>query len=158
MKTQYVSSYPDAHTSSSSACTLALLDCFIPGAHFRRRRGQAPAFHHLSAMAAGLALVLGGSLPSNAQPKAPEVTVANPVLKNIVQWNEYTGQFEALRRVEVRARVSGELVKLHFTDGQTVNAGDILFTIDPRPLSCGRIGACRCRSRKGANRCYRQRS
>jgi membrane fusion protein, multidrug efflux system len=122
MSTQYVSSYPDAHASSNSA------------AHLWRRRGQAPAFYHPRAMAVALALVLGGSLPSNAQPKAPEVTVANPVLKNIVQWDEYTGQFEALRRVEVRARVSGELVKIHFTDGQTVKAGDILFTIDPRPF------------------------
>jgi len=85
-------------------------------------------------MAVASALVLGGSPPSNAQPKAPEVTVANPILKNIVQWDEYTGQFEALRRVEVRARVSGELVKIHFADGQAVKAGDVLFTIDPRPF------------------------
>jgi RND family efflux transporter MFP subunit len=90
--------------------------------------------YHLSATAVALALVLGGSPPSNAQPKAPEVTVANPALRSIVQWEEYTGQFEALRRVEVRARVSGELVKIHFADGQTVKAGDVLFTIDPRPF------------------------
>ena len=83
---------------------------------------------------AALVLVFGSFLPLNAQPKAPEVMVANPVLKRIVQWDEYTGQFEAVRRVEVRARVSGELVKIHFTDGQTVKAGDILFTIDPRPF------------------------
>jgi len=88
----------------------------------------------LSTMAASLALVFGSFLPLNAQPKAPEVTVANPVLKRIVQWEEYTGQFEAMRRVEVRPRVSGELVKIHFTDGQTVRAGDMLFTIDPRPF------------------------
>src|SRR5262249_13082806 len=51
----------------------------------------------LSTMAASLALVFGSFLPLNAQPKAPEVTVANPVLKRIVQWEEYTGQFEAMR-------------------------------------------------------------
>jgi multidrug efflux pump subunit AcrA (membrane-fusion protein) len=96
----------------------------------------------LSTMAASLALVFGSFLPLNAQPKAPEVTVANPVLKRIVQWDEYTGQFEALRRVEVRARVSGELVKIHFTDGQTVKAGDILFTIDPRPFEIAVEAAC----------------
>jgi membrane fusion protein, multidrug efflux system len=90
--------------------------------------------YRLGTVAVSLALVFGSSLASNAQPKAPEVTVANPVLKNIVQWDEYTGQFEAVRRVEVRARVSGELVKIHFTDGQTVKAGDVLFTIDPRPF------------------------
>src|SRR6516164_1393647 len=90
--------------------------------------------NRLNTMAAALVLVFGSFLPLNAQPKAPEVMVANPVLKKVVQWDEYTGQFEALRRVEVRARVSGELVKIHFTDGQTVLAGDVLFTIDPRPF------------------------
>ena len=90
--------------------------------------------YRLNTIAAWLALMFGTALPLNAQPKAPEVTVANPVLKRIAQWDEYTGQFEAVRRVEVRARVSGELVKIHFTDGQTVKAGDVLFTIDPRPF------------------------
>jgi membrane fusion protein, multidrug efflux system len=78
--------------------------------------------YRLKTIAASLALLLGSSLPLNAQPKPPEVTVANPVLKRIAQWDEYTGQFEAVRRVEVRARVSGELVKIHFSDGQTVEA------------------------------------
>jgi multidrug efflux pump subunit AcrA (membrane-fusion protein) len=79
--------------------------------------------YRLKTIAASLALLLGSSLPLNAQPKPPEVTVANPVLKRIAQWDEYTGQFEAVRRVEVRARVSGELVKIHFSDGQTVKGG-----------------------------------
>jgi RND family efflux transporter MFP subunit len=80
------------------------------------------------------AVLIGGISSPSAQPTAPEVTVAHPVLKRIVRWDEYIGQFEALRRVEVRARVSGELVKIHFTDGQMVKAGDVLFTIDPRPF------------------------
>jgi multidrug efflux system membrane fusion protein len=93
-----------------------------------------PAGSWLNGLAVALALVLGAPLPLKAQPKAPEVTVANPVLKKIVQWDEYTGQFEAVRRVEVRARVSGQLEEIHFTDGQVVKAGDILFTIDRRPF------------------------
>jgi membrane fusion protein, multidrug efflux system len=93
-----------------------------------------PVRYRLITTAALLALVFGNPLSLNAQPKAPEVTVANPILKRIVHWDEYTGQFEAVRRVEVRARVSGELVKIHFMDGQTVQAGDVLFTIDPRPF------------------------
>ena len=88
----------------------------------------------LRAVVIASALVFSGCPPLSAQPKAPEVTVANPALKKVVQWDEYTGQFEALRRVEVRARVSGELVNIHFYDGQTVLAGDVLFTIDPRPF------------------------
>src|SRR5262245_14295362 len=95
---------------------------------------QNAALDQLNVLALSLALAFGGALPLNAQPAAPEVTVANPVQRKIVQWDEYTGQFEAVRRVEVRSRVSGELVKIHFTDGQTVKAGDILFTIDPRPF------------------------
>ena len=49
--------------------------------------------NRLNTMAATLVLVFGSCLPLNAQPKAPEVMVANPVLKRIVQWDEYTGQF-----------------------------------------------------------------
>ena len=87
------------------------------------------------ALFAAAALLLGHSLPLSAQPAAPEVTVAKPVSKKVAQWDEYIGQFQAQRRVEVRARVSGELVKIHFTDGLVVKAGDILFTIDPRPFA-----------------------
>jgi RND family efflux transporter MFP subunit len=75
-----------------------------------------------------------GISPLSAQRSPPEVTVATPILKKIVQWDEHTGQFEALRRVEVRSRVSGELVGIHFTDGEMVKAGQLLFTIDHRPF------------------------
>jgi RND family efflux transporter MFP subunit len=50
-----------------------------------------------------------------------------------VQWDEYSGRFEARAVVEIRARVSGFVDKLHFQDGQWVKAGDPLFTIDKRP-------------------------
>ena len=90
--------------------------------------------YRLCTLAVALALLSGTSSPLIAQRAPPEVTVANPVAKEIVQWDEYTGQFEAVRRVEVRPRVSGELVGIHFTDGQIVKAGDTLFTIDPRPF------------------------
>jgi RND family efflux transporter MFP subunit len=63
----------------------------------------------------------------------PPVTVATPLARRIVQWDEYTGRFEATQRVEVRPRVSGYLDKIHFTDGAIVQKGDPLFTIDPRP-------------------------
>jgi membrane fusion protein, multidrug efflux system len=64
---------------------------------------------------------------------APRVTVARPIAKTIDVWDEYTGRFEALKQVEVRARVSGTLDKINFTDGQLVKEGDLLFVIDPRP-------------------------
>ncbi len=60
----------------------------------------------------------------------------SPVLqKKIIQWDEYTGRFEATQRVEVRARVSGYVQKVHFKDGQMVKEGDILYTIDKRPFT-----------------------
>jgi RND family efflux transporter MFP subunit len=64
----------------------------------------------------------------------PEVTVSQPVAKKIIEWDEYTGRFDAVEAVEVRARISGYLDKVNFTDGQEVEAGDLLFEIDPRPF------------------------
>jgi membrane fusion protein, multidrug efflux system len=73
--------------------------------------------------------------PASAQngPPAPQVTVAAPLARRIAQWDEYTGRFEALQRVEVRPRVSGYIATINFTDGAVVNKGDVLFVIDPRP-------------------------
>jgi RND family efflux transporter MFP subunit len=56
-----------------------------------------------------------------------------PLQRELVEWDEFTGQFWAKDSVEIRARVSGYLTKIHFTDGQMVNRGDLLFVIDPRP-------------------------
>ena len=61
------------------------------------------------------------------------VGVSEPIAKRVIQWDEYSGRFEALAIVEIRARVSGFVDKLHFKDGQWVNSGDPLFTIDKRP-------------------------
>ncbi|MBQ0820920.1 efflux RND transporter periplasmic adaptor subunit [Microvirga sp. HBU67558] len=63
----------------------------------------------------------------------PSVTVAKPVVKDIVERTDFIGRFEAVDQVDIRARVSGYLDKVHFHDGSLVRAGDILFTIDPRP-------------------------
>jgi multidrug efflux system membrane fusion protein len=62
------------------------------------------------------------------------VTVATPVAKRVTQWDEFSGRFEAVAQVEVRARVSGFIDKIHFRDGQLVNVGDLLFSIDKRPF------------------------
>ncbi|HEX6958032.1 MAG TPA: efflux RND transporter periplasmic adaptor subunit [Ferrovibrio sp.] len=63
----------------------------------------------------------------------PPVTVAKPVVKPIVEMDEYTGRFDAVGAVDVRSRVNGYLESVHFTDGALVKQGDLLFTIDPRP-------------------------
>jgi len=64
----------------------------------------------------------------------PAVTTSQPVVSEIVEWDEYTGRFEAVASVEIRARVSGYVDKIAFVDGQPVKKGDLLFVIDPRPF------------------------
>jgi RND family efflux transporter MFP subunit len=69
-----------------------------------------------------------------AAPALPTVTVANPVQRTVVDQDEYVGRFAAVNSVEIRARLSGYLSDIHFTDGQMVKQGDLLFTIDRRPF------------------------
>jgi RND family efflux transporter MFP subunit len=71
---------------------------------------------------------------AQAPPPPPQVTVVNPVAKTVVDRDEYVGRFVAVDFVEIRARVSGTLETVHFTDGQFVKQGDLLFTIDRRPF------------------------
>lgn len=66
-------------------------------------------------------------------PPPPEVSVASPLVREVILWDEYTGRVQPVDSVDVRARVGGFLDSIHFTDGQLVNAGDLLFVIDPRP-------------------------
>ncbi|MFB0490163.1 multidrug efflux system membrane fusion protein [Methylobacterium sp. OAE515] len=89
----------------------------------------------LSGLTAGLA---AGPIATPAHAQAPggpppKVTVAKPVVRQIVEQDQYTGRFDPIDYVEVRARVTGYLEKINFTDGQTVKKGDLLFVIDRRP-------------------------
>ncbi len=70
--------------------------------------------------------------PALGQPQAPPVDVATPLVREIVEHDVYTGRFEAVDRVEIRARVSGYLDQVHFEDGEIVADGKLLFTIDQR--------------------------
>jgi RND family efflux transporter MFP subunit len=80
-------------------------------------------------------LVAGFAAPAEAQepaaPPPPEVSVAKPVKRSVVDWAEMPGRFEAANYVEVRAQVAGSLMSVHFEDGQFVQPGDLLFRIDP---------------------------
>jgi RND family efflux transporter MFP subunit len=71
--------------------------------------------------------------PAAAPPPPPKVTVSQPISREVVEWEEYTGRLEAVESVEVRARVNGYLQSIHFKNGATVKQGDLLFVIDPRP-------------------------
>jgi len=79
------------------------------------------------------AVVLTASATQAQMPGPPPVTVAKPVVKDLIEWDEFTGRFEAVGQVDVRARVNGFLESVHFTDGALVKQGDLLFVIDRRP-------------------------
>jgi RND family efflux transporter MFP subunit len=76
----------------------------------------------------------GQGQQQSAAPPPPTVTVARPVQRSVIDQDEYVGRFVAVDSVEVRSRVSGYLSEIHFTDGQLVKKGDLLFVIDNRPF------------------------
>lgn len=78
---------------------------------------------------------------NNAAPAAPKVTVATPVMKKVVEWDEFVGRLESPQMVNLRARVGGYLEKIHFREGTEVKQGDLLITIDPRPFQAAVDGA-----------------
>jgi RND family efflux transporter MFP subunit len=117
-----------------------------PGRPAGRRVGTRPAgggrlwkkggLVALPVLVAGAGLLLANKpAPPPAEPSAPVVTVAAPLVREINEWDEYTGRFAPTETVEVRPRVSGQIVAVHFTDGEMVRQGQILFTIDPRPFA-----------------------
>src|SRR5262249_14433814 len=71
------------------------------------------------------------AVAQQAQP--PAVTAAHPIMRDIVEDDEFVGRFQAMDEVTIRSRVSGYLDQVHFRDGAIVNKGDLLFTIDQRP-------------------------
>jgi RND family efflux transporter MFP subunit len=81
------------------------------------------------------ALCAACSKPPPPPPAPPTVEVATPLLQRVSGWDDYSGRFEAVDSVDVRPRVSGTIESVHFTDGQVVKQGDLLFVIDPRPYA-----------------------
>ncbi len=65
--------------------------------------------------------------------QTPTVAVSPPLVRRVVDWDDYEGRFEALNTVSVRARVAGFIQTVNFKDGEAVRKGQLLFVIDPRP-------------------------
>ncbi|WP_422666803.1 efflux RND transporter periplasmic adaptor subunit [Billgrantia gudaonensis] len=93
----------------------------------------------VTAMVAGLLVVTGcDSLADDAQEEGaqqsppPEVSVAQVLVEDIELWDAFTGRIEAVETVDLRPRVSGYIESVNYTEGQEVEKGDVLFTIDPR--------------------------
>ena len=66
-------------------------------------------------------------------PPPPTVTVAKPIKKEIVEWEYFTAQTQAVDTVSITPRVTGYIDNITFKEGDIVNFGDLLFVIDPRP-------------------------
>ncbi|HVJ62157.1 MAG TPA: efflux RND transporter periplasmic adaptor subunit [Tahibacter sp.] len=86
-----------------------------------------------------IATVLSGCGTSKADAPvaaapAPDVTVAQVIAKPLHQFEEFTGQLQAVNTVDVRPRVSGVIDSVRFAEGTRVKKGDLLFQIDPRPF------------------------
>lgn len=100
-----------------------------------------PGWQRGGLIALPVVLALGGwslahrGTPAIAAPPPPTVTAAAPLVRTVNEWDDYVGRFEPSRAVEVRPRVSGAIVGVHFTDGAVVQKGQLLFTIDPRPFA-----------------------
>ncbi len=86
-----------------------------------------------AASAGGLALAACGG-NEYEPPPPPPVTVAEPLVKDVVRYAEFTGTTTAVESVEVRARVEGFLDSMHFQPGEPVEKGQLLFVIDPEPF------------------------
>jgi RND family efflux transporter MFP subunit len=84
-------------------------------------------------LTAVLALALAACRQAPPAQSPPAVTIAPAVHREVADWDEFSGHFEAVDAVEVRPRVSGFLQRVAFAEGASVRKGDVLFTIDARP-------------------------
>ena len=97
----------------------------------------------LAAASVLMAAALYGCSKGQQAPEqgAPPVTVAVPLSRTVVDWDQFTGRFEATRSVDVRARVGGYIQSVHFKDGDYVRQGQLLFTLDQRPAQAALAAA-----------------
>ena len=85
-------------------------------------------------LALSVAVMAGcvGQASENAQMPPPAVSAAPVLVKQISQWDDFSGRVEAVESVDLRPRVSGYIDRVNYTEGQEVRKGDVLFTIDSR--------------------------
>src|SRR5690606_32758588 len=127
-----LTSYECARSGESSTVDAAL----------QQEGGLSPEIDYMNlrllAPLAALMLVSCSGEAQDVAPPPPAVTVSQPLVQQVRDWDDYVGRFEAVQSVEVRPRATGYLQQVHFTDGQFVRAGQPLFTIDARPSRAAR--------------------
>jgi RND family efflux transporter MFP subunit len=70
--------------------------------------------------------------PPAGQKGPPEVFVSTPVSQEITDYEEFSGRLESDQTIQIRARVTGYLLKQNFKEGGEVEKGQVLFEIDPQ--------------------------
>src|SRR5580658_7805572 len=89
----------------------------------------------LTAVLIAATLVAGCGARQAPAPLPPTVVVAQPLQRQVEDWDDFVGQFESPASVDIRPRVSGYVTAVGFKDGQAVGKGQLLFQIDPRPYA-----------------------
>jgi membrane fusion protein, multidrug efflux system len=102
----------------------------VAGSNLRSFRVVGPLIVLLAVSLSGC----GDKPPQPAASAPPPVTVAQPTKRTVTDWDEFTGRFDAVEEVQVRARVGGFVTNVEFRDGAFVNTGDLLYIIDSRPF------------------------
>lgn len=97
-----------------------------------------PIFYHrlwTTGASFACAVFLAGCSPaeSTGVSAPPEVGIADVISRPVRFADEFNGRVEAIQSVDIRARVSGYIDRIAYTEGAEVKAGDLLFVIDPRP-------------------------
>jgi RND family efflux transporter MFP subunit len=78
-------------------------------------------------------LITSGNTAAQEAAKLPQVPVAQPAVREVTDYEVFSGRTEAVSRIDLRCRVSGYLLNAPFREGAEVKKGDLLFEIDPRP-------------------------
>jgi RND family efflux transporter MFP subunit len=89
-----------------------------------------------SVFSVALVAALSSAACDNGQPakgvKDPHVNVTRPITTTVMDYQDFTGRLDAVKTVEIRARVTGYVNEAVFREGDLVKEGDLLFQIDPR--------------------------
>jgi RND family efflux transporter MFP subunit len=120
------------HPADSASLAQGYADRRVPVSHSAVRRWFRLGIG-ISAIFTAVLLSAGcNRAPSSKATKAIEVVVTTPITDEVTDYQDFTGRLEAIKIIDIRARVSGYVTEIPFKEGDLVKEGDLLFRIDPR--------------------------